>query len=193
MDFFEKISPSPNPNMNRRSFLKLGVFFAGLNILPYKAFAAIDKLFSPERSLSLYNPNTGENLDTTFWRNGEYLPESLGRINYILRDHYSDEVKVIDTHLIDLLYALRVRLETSRPFHVVSGYRSRSTNELLRRSRRGVAKNSLHIYGKATDISLEGVSLSSLRKAAMQIRGGGVGYYPSRNFVHIDIGEVRSW
>ncbi|NIV12409.1 MAG: DUF882 domain-containing protein, partial [Aliifodinibius sp.] len=40
---------------------------------------------------------------------------------------------------------------------------------------------------------LPGVPLKTLRKAALNMRMGGVGYYPKSNFVHVDSGRVRSW
>jgi uncharacterized protein YcbK (DUF882 family) len=86
-----------------------------------------------------------------------------------------------------------VKLEAPEPFHVISGYRSPETNALLRKRNRGVAKNSLHVVGKAIDIRLPGVPLSVLRRVAVKLRGGGVGYYPRSNFIHVDIGRVRYW
>jgi len=32
-----------------------------------------------------------------------------------------------------------------------------------------------------------------LRRAAMSMRIGGVGYYPESNFIHVDTGNVRYW
>ncbi|MFN2316619.1 MAG: YcbK family protein, partial [Gemmatimonadales bacterium] len=53
--------------------------------------------------------------------------------------------------------------------------------------------NSLHMQGRAIDIRLPDVPLVRLRAAALSLRKGGVGYYPSSNFVHVDTGRVRSW
>lgn len=39
------------------------------------------------------------------------------------------------------------------------------------------------------DFHIEGVALSNIRKAALSMRAGGVGYYPRSNFVHIDTGR----
>ncbi len=78
-------------------------------------------------------------------------------------------------------------------FHVISGYRSPATNEKLRGSSSGVAKKSLHMLGKAVDIRLPGCRLDHLRKAALGLQAGGVGYYPGSGFIHIDTGRVRRW
>jgi uncharacterized protein YcbK (DUF882 family) len=148
---------------------------------------------APERSLSLYNPNTRESLHTTYWSNGRYLQKALGDINHILRDRRTGEIKQINTRLLDLLYAIGTELKTQKPFHIISGYRSRRTNALLRKCGKGAAKNSLHIQGKAADIRLPGCRLSSLRRVAFNLKCGGVGYYPRSRFVHIDVGPIRYW
>jgi uncharacterized protein YcbK (DUF882 family) len=85
------------------------------------------------------------------------------------------------------------KLGGKRDFHVISGYRSPAYNESLRQKGRGVAKHSLHIEGKAVDIRVPGVKLSNLRRAALSLQYGGVGYYPSTGFVHLDSGNFRTW
>jgi uncharacterized protein YcbK (DUF882 family) len=49
------------------------------------------------------------------------------------------------------------------------------------------------MQGKAIDIRLPGVSLKHLRDAALDLKRGGVGYYPASQFVHVDTGRVRRW
>jgi uncharacterized protein YcbK (DUF882 family) len=141
----------------------------------------------------LYETHTKESVATVYWVDGTYLPEALTDINRVLRDFRTDEVKPIDTGLLDLVCAIRVRLKAQDPFHVISGYRSPKTNAMLRKNNRGVARKSLHQYGKAVDIRLPGCSLSLLRRVATELRAGGVGYYPRSNFIHVDVGQVRYW
>jgi uncharacterized protein YcbK (DUF882 family) len=57
----------------------------------------------------------------------------------------------------------------------------------------GVARHSLHMDGKAIDIRIPGCDLTHLRDAALNLRSGGVGFYPGSQFVHVDIGRVRKW
>jgi uncharacterized protein YcbK (DUF882 family) len=148
------------------------------------------------RALSLQNTHTGETTRVDYWIDGRYQPEALAEIDMILRDHRDNEVCSIDTRLIDLLYNVNQKTicNSAKCFQILSGYRSPKTNRMLRRRRRGsgVAKNSLHMMGKAIDIKLPGVGNSNLFHAATAQKGGGVGYYGS-SFVHMDVGKVRTW
>jgi uncharacterized protein YcbK (DUF882 family) len=179
--------------MNRRRFLRLGAMAALAGMFPHNAFSSVAALQQPDRTLAFYNMHTGERLKTIYWMEGKYLPESLGEIDHILRDFRTNEVSNIDTILLDLLFALRHELDTNQPFHIISGYRSAQTNALLRAYSSGIAENSLHLVGKAIDIRIPGRKLGALRKAAIALQGGGVGYYPKSDFVHIDVGRVRHW
>ena len=85
------------------------------------------------------------------------------------------------------------RLDCHDPFLVVCGYRSAATNHHMYLRGDGVAANSYHIKGMAIDLRCEGRDLSHVRGAAMSLKGGGVGYYPSSDFVHVDCGPVRYW
>jgi uncharacterized protein YcbK (DUF882 family) len=160
---------------------------------PYTAFGALGKELLPDRSLFLYNLHTGEGLETVYWSRGKYIPKALADINYILRDHRTGEIESIDKRLLDLLYAIGKRLGSQNSFKIISGYRSPSTNAVLCRRSSAVAKCSLHLQGKAVDIRVPGCELSSLRNTAIALKRGGVGYYPTSNFVHVDVGRVRYW
>jgi uncharacterized protein YcbK (DUF882 family) len=180
-------------NITRRGFLTVGLVTAATVMLPMRTLGAVRNILTPERTLSFYNTHTGEQLRTTYWCQGELLPEALDDINYILRDYRTGEVLAIDPRLLNLLYALRKELDARSPYHIISGYRSQKTNELLRQSSRGVAKDSLHTEGMAIDIRLPGIELDELRRAALSLKRGGVGYYTDSEFVHVDVGRVRYW
>ncbi|HUK00315.1 MAG TPA: YcbK family protein [Stellaceae bacterium] len=146
-----------------------------------------------DRKLALYNPNTDERFDDVYWCDGRYVPSSLHRVDWLMRDYHQDKVVPIDPQLIDLLHRIRLKLGTSRPVHILSGYRTAATNRLLRVEGWGPAAHSEHLLAKAADISIEGVSLAHLRHAALSFRAGGVGAYSRWQFVHVDVGPVRSW
>jgi uncharacterized protein YcbK (DUF882 family) len=181
------------PTMSRRRFLQLGLFSAVASILPRPLRANTPDLLVPARALSFYNLHTGEGLEAVYWSNGRYQPDALAHINRILRDHRSGEIHTIDVNLLDLLHTLSQKLETRGPFHVISGYRSQSTNAMLRVQGCGVAAGSLHMEGKAIDIRHPEVDLAYLRRSAIDLCAGGVGYYPASDFVHVDVGRVRYW
>ena len=187
------LSISPKDGLSRRNFLRI-ISWAGLISCAAKpAFAAIDVLSSEERSLALYNPRTKESFDAVFWRNGDFITSAIKSINYILRDTRTDDVKQIDPDLMDLIYKISMKLKSKKPIYVVSGYRSQKTNNLLLERNKDVAKNSYHTKGQAVDIRLPGLKTSVLRRAAYELKMGGIGYYPQRGFVHIDVGPVRYW
>ena len=183
-----------DPALDRRLFLLWASVGTLSATLPGRALAHTGR--KPEdlaRTLSFFHMHTHEHLEVVYRSAGRYDPRALERIDHILRDHRTGEVKPIDKDLLELLYNLCRRLDTEEPFHVISGYRSPKTNERLRAQGRGVASTSLHLQGKAVDILVPGCDLAVLRDAAMEAQAGGVGYYPVPGFVHVDVGPIRSW
>jgi len=180
--------------LSRRRFVRLGLFASAAGLLPSPAaLAAFWHVGRAGRKLSFHNLHTDETLTTVYWADGKYIPGALSEINYILRDFRRNEVKPIDARLLDLLYALRLNLDTNASFQVISGYRSPLTNAMLLRATEGVAAHSLHLKGQAIDLRVPGIDLSVVRGAALALRGGGVGYYPRSDFVHVDVGRIRTW
>ncbi len=131
-------------------------------------------------------------MQSTYW-DGRYLVDGLMELNWHLRDFRQDQMHVMDPFLFDLLFKIRQKLPGSQAIDIVSGYRSEETNEFLRQSCKGVAKKSYHTRGQALDFVLPKYSLAEVRKAAVAMRVGGVGYYPENNFIHLDTGRRRVW
>ncbi|MCB1985710.1 MAG: DUF882 domain-containing protein [Burkholderiales bacterium] len=178
------------PNINRRRFLKTGLGACTLFTLPH---VQASSLGMDERKLAFLNLHTGERVQTTYWAEGQYLSEGLIAIDKILRDHRTGETYEIDRNLLDLLQLLQYKMGSRDEFHIISGYRSPATNAQLNARSNGVARRSFHMLGKAIDVRLPGHALSDLRKAALSLQAGGVGYYPKSDFIHIDTGHVRQW
>ncbi len=180
---------SPIHNKNRRGLLKavFGGVFTTL-MLPLRRSGAVD-----ERRLKFFHTHTGKRLDVVYKRNGEFVPEALSVINTFLSDFRTGDSTEMDPQLIDLIYDLRKALGSEGIYEVISAYRSPKTNDMLRQRSGGVVKNSQHLLGKAIDLSLTDIKLSRLRDTAIAMQRGGVGYYASSNFVHIDTGRVRRW
>ena len=51
----------------------------------------------------------------------------------------------------------------------------------------------MHLRGQAIDVRLADVPLDKLRSVALDLKKGGVGFYPESQFVHVDTGRVRRW
>ena len=147
-----------------------------------------------EHSLQLYNTHTNEKIDVVYRRGDQYIQGALSKLDYFLRDHNTNEVRHFDPRLYDILSDLTASV--GRPggeIDIVCGYRTTSTNAALRAHTNGVAKNSLHIQAEAIDLRMPGVNTLKLRKAALALARGGVGYYPHSDFIHVDTGRVRQW
>jgi len=205
--------------IERRRFLKMGVAATATLLIPGAALADDWIRIEPEvprprarlrpirmvvprtgdnrgasaRELAFYNVHTGESLKTVYYEDGHYVPGALHEVNYFFRDFRANEIKPIDTQLLDVLYDIRGELGTNRPFNLVSGYRSAATNAWLASFSEGVARHSMHVEGKASDVHVPGVQLADLQRAALMLGAGGVGYYPRAGFVHVDTGRVRRW
>jgi len=184
-----------NDVLSRRRFFASAL--AGVPVLlagPRALLAATGPKASPDaRNLSFRHLHTNERLDIEYWSAGSYVKPGLKAVDHVLRDWRTGEVHAIDPALLDLLHALVAETGTQKPFEVICGYRSPATNAMLRQKSNGVASGSLHLVGKAIDIRLADVPLVRLRDTAIDLRLGGVGYYPSSNFVHVDTGRVRTW
>jgi uncharacterized protein YcbK (DUF882 family) len=173
-------------NLNRRCFLATGLAVPAL-ALPGLAAAAT------ERRLRFHHTHTNEKLDIVFRDAAGHRPEALAQINQLLRDHRSGEVMTMDSGMLDILSELYEGHGSTGRFEVISGYRSPATNEMLRGRSNGVAKKSMHMQGRAIDIRLTDVPTSQLRDSALELAGGGVGYYAKSDFIHVDTGRVRRW
>lgn len=174
----------------RRRVIKAGFALTFAALYPTLAQASNS---SARRELKFLNLHTGESLRVTYWRNGIYLSDELEAINWVLRDFRTGATFPIATELLDLLFSVQRLLDTTRPFEVISGYRSAATNAQLRNRSASVAKASLHTRGQAIDVRVPNRGLVQVRDAARQISSGGVGYYPRSQFVHLDVGRVRFW
>ena len=147
------------------------------------------------RTISFYHIHTKETLTVTYKKGGQFVPEALEKINWILRDWRKNEATKMDPNTIDIVWEMHQELGSREPVHIISGYRSRRTNEMLRKTRGGQATQSQHMTGKAIDVSFPDVPVRRMRYSAMIRERGGVGYYPTSGipFVHVDTARVRHW
>ena len=149
---------------------------------------------SQDHRLLLYNTHTGERIDIVYRQDDQYIPGALAKLDYFLRDHRTGDVRRFDPRLYDILSDLTFSIrKPGGEIDIICGYRTSSTNESLRAHTTGVAKNSLHVLAEAIDLRMPGVDTLRLRKAALALHRGGVGYYPHSDFIHVDVGRVRQW
>lgn len=173
--------------MNRRYFLG-----AALTVAATPAFAR--RPAERPRALSLHHMHTDERISLVYRVGDRYQRSALAKLNQFLRDFRTGDAVPIDPQLFDILYDVKDRLgDPDAGYEVLSAYRSPHTNAMLRRSSHRVARNSLHLYGQAMDIRFPDLPTRQIRDAAVAIGRGGVGYYPSSDFVHVDTGKVRRW
>ncbi len=174
--------------VSRRQVLRCSTLVAAALAAPAAFARSLE-----QRSLTLIHTHTGERLVAPYVQGGCYDSACLSRVNHFLRDFRTQEVHAIDPALLDVLFALQALADRDAAFEVISGYRSPATNRQLQRKSQGVATRSLHMEGKAIDIRLSGYSTARLRDHARSLQRGGVGYYATSDFVHVDTGRVRAW
>ncbi len=182
----------------RRNYLCMWVAGAMLfSIAASGAHAQVSGVSSTkalEHTLQLYNTHTNEKIDIVYRRGDQYVQSALAKLDYFLRDHNTNEVRHFDPRLYDILSDLTASVgHPGGEIDIVCGFRTTSTNAALRAHTNGVAKNSLHIQAEAIDLRMPGVNTLKLRKAALALARGGVGYYPHSDFIHVDTGRVRQW
>lgn len=169
--------------MSRRTFLHGGAALAAGGLAPGAAWAR------GSYRLRMDNAHTGESFNHVIVENGRWVREALAEFDWFARDWREGETYPMSQDTLEALLRIQLMLETSRPFTLLSGYRTLTTNQKLP----GAVRNSLHLRGMALDITHPDRSVSQISRAAMRLRAGGVGRYPRNNFVHIDSGRVRTW
>ncbi|OGQ98527.1 MAG: hypothetical protein A2505_05995 [Deltaproteobacteria bacterium RIFOXYD12_FULL_55_16] len=178
----------------RRSFLKASLLTTLAFLHPGKAQANFSTEKQPSGRLNLYNIHTGEKISATYRDpDGQYNSLAIKELNWLLRCHYTNEQHPIDLQTLDFLDLVNTRLGCNNEIHVISGYRSPKYNDYLLSQGHKVAKRSLHLEGRALDIRIPGIALANLQRTALSLGLGGVGYYPSEDFVHLDSGVFRTW
>jgi uncharacterized protein YcbK (DUF882 family) len=177
----------------RKNILTLSPAAACAALLMAGAWWAGARADGETRTLSFFHTHTQESTTVTFRRNGRYDEQALTQLNWFLRDWRNDKPTKMDPRLFDILWEVYRESGSRQPIHIISSYRSPETNSSLRRRSSGVAENSQHMLGKAMDIRLPDVETGRLREIAMKMQYGGVGYYASSAFVHVDTGNVRAW
>ncbi|HLH10983.1 MAG TPA: DUF882 domain-containing protein [Methylovirgula sp.] len=187
-------SIASRPAQSQAARLLAGASLVGLSLcilIPSSTESAVAN--GDTRTIELYHAHTGESISATYLVDGHYDMDVVKKLDWFLRDWRRNEETEMDPRLFDAVWETYREAGATQPIVVLCGYRSPETNAMLRRRSRGVAEHSQHILGKAMDTTMPGMSMEQVREVAMRLQMGGVGYYPSSNFVHIDVGGVRAW
>ena len=178
---------------SRRRLLKAGGATAFVSAAGLLARPACSQQVAAPKRIALKNLHTDETLEVEFFRDGAYVPDALTSIDVLLRDFRTGERHAIDPNLMDYLVKVAHEAGVDPTFSVISGYRSLKTNAHLRERSTGVAQHSLHVEGRAIDVRMTDIDCADLAAHALDLRRGGVGYYRTSDFVHLDTGAFRTW
>lgn len=182
------LTPSP-PHLSRRGLFGLGAVAAiGASCGGVRPALALEP--RPERALHLHVCLTGESFAGVFWAAGRPLSEAMARLEWLLRDPHRDRCRPIDLALLHRLSAMQERLDSDRPFEVLSGFRTPETNRHL--LSQGAVPDSMHLVGRAVDLRMPGRRTADIYRCALDFAGGS-GFYGRRGFVHVDSGPTRRW
>ena len=178
---------------SRRIFLKnsLGLVAAIMSqAAPLRALG--NDFWSMPRYLWMRRKETNEEIKICYFADGQIQWDGYIKACHILRDVKADKAVQMHPVLLDILCGTQGWYRAygvDIPLIINSGYRTKHTND----NTEGAVKNSMHLYGAAADTWMPGVPAESIAKLGMYLSGGGVGFYPSRNFVHLDRGRLRTW
>lgn len=149
--------------------------------------------FSGDGRISLVNEKNGESFAGRY-RIGRasYDQAALEAICRVFGAPYEPRQMSLSLRLIEFLDLLEERLGPGARITIISGYRSPAYNMKLRKRGGLVAKASLHQYGMAADLKMEGVPARRIWEYVKELGFGGAGYYHG-DAVHIDVGPARTW
>lgn len=154
---------------------------------------ADDAFWAAPRHLDIIRPQTGEHFSGIYWRDHGVDRTGYVAVCVLMRDVVANKLAYIDPRLLDLLCAIQawVRFHGfgQQPMEIHSGYRTEHTNRHLE----GAARRSQHLLGRAADITLPGLPVAYVGRLAAHYAAGGVGFYPTRDFIHVDTGSRRFW
>jgi uncharacterized protein YcbK (DUF882 family) len=176
----------------RAALAGIGAVVAALAMMPVTVEAAPVRL-PATRDLSFVNVNTGESWNGVYWRNGK-LDDAAGKaLARVLRDHRTGTLARINVPLLDALWRVGNRLDADEPWRVLSAYRTPRSQNQIRRVEKTAARSSMHVQGRAVDVTMIGRSPGAIAAVARKEKIGGIGSYARRGFVHLDTGPYRTW
>ncbi len=182
--------------LKRRDFLlATGLTLVFGSAAQARVFSDADPFVFPtasvRRRLRLRHAHTGETFEGLYRDEIGPIPEAMVDLAIFLRDHHDNLSGPVFIETLDFLADL---IETTGHAQatILSAYRTKRTNAMLAARIFGVAEKSQHLAGRALDITLDS-KLQSAASVARRMSRGGVGWYPSNHFIHLDSGPIRNW
>ena len=149
--------------------------------------------FKGDGRLNLLSAKNGISFNGRYRKSrGIYDEKALETIHRLFGAEKDRPLSTISLRLIEFLDYLEDNLHPGARITIVSGWRSPQYNTDLRNKGRLAAKASLHQYGMAADIKIQGTSSKRVWNTVKKLGFGGTGYYKGE-LVHVDVGPARSW
>lgn len=162
---------------------------------PWRSGSRLDAMIPASSAyLDVVNAHTNERVALQFAQDGRMGDRALRRLDWLFRDWRQGRDPEIDRRVYWGLAALsdQARIQGhSGQLTLLSGYRTRRTNNMLRTRGSGAASNSYHLRRRAADIRFDGIEPGQVAEWAEWMQIGGVGRYG--NFTHVDSGPIRGW
>ena len=171
------------------------VLLALISALNHQPLAASDVtrfFFSGDGQINLYGKKSGKSFTGRYRHGRAYDPKAVAAINRVFGAPHGQGQNEMSLRLIEFLDLLQDRLAPGGRITITSGYRNPTYNTALRDQGKLAAKASLHQYGMAADLIMEGVPAKRVWEYVKALGFGGTGYYHGQT-VHIDVGPARSW
>jgi uncharacterized protein YcbK (DUF882 family) len=116
-----------------------------------------------------------------FDADGAADPTAFQALSHLMRCRITGREIEIDPRLVRVL--AQISAAYNKPIQLVSGHRQPHVI--------GTSSTSQHTLGKAADIRVAGVGVEELRDVAIKLGARGVGIYPEKGFVHIDVRDKK--
>ncbi len=164
---------------------------------PWRPGSRLDSLVpSVDSYLDITNAHTQERVALRFAEDGRYDGQALRRLHWIFRDWRDGRSPEIDRRVYWALAAISDAARHdghSGKITLLSGFRTKRTNNMLRARGSGASSNSYHLRRRAADIRVDGVESGQIADYAEWLQVGGVGRYSGSGFTHVDSGPIRTW
>jgi uncharacterized protein YcbK (DUF882 family) len=175
------------------SVLLISTFFISTALSASETLGINRYFFSGDGEIRLVSEKNGKSF-TGLYRKGRgtYSESAVRKICDVFDAPFAISKPGMSLRLVEFIDYLSDRLAPGARVTITSGYRNPEYNSGIRNRGGLAAKASLHQYGMACDLKIEGVPAKNLWDYVKGLGFGGAGYYQGET-VHVDVGPARSW